>query len=263
VPTDDIAKLSSPDPAVRDAAAAAIRKAIAANPSAAGDRGEAFWKAKLATIKLGITREQLDAILPNQGEGTMGGNSGETTNLRVDDYWTVSAHFDRSQLLRELSALTRSVRVVWVQPPAGFSGKWTGYFVNGIAARVIVYTAAGKYERFTSYYDNGQLTYEQRYVNGEIDGPELGFHRDGRSAYDIHHAAGKNAGHWVHWYPDGKMQSEERYKDGVLDGTSSNWRPDGTKSSRIDYRAGQETGQAAWDEQGKLIYARGSAENAR
>ena len=31
----------------------------------------------------------------------------------------------------------------------------------------------------------------------------------------------------------------------------------------IEYRAGKETGQAAWDEQGKLLYARGTASDAK
>ena len=51
--------------------------------------------------------------------------------------------------------------------------------------------------------------------------------------------------------------------DGELDGPSIQYREDGTKVSRIDYKAGKETGQAAWDEGGKLLYARGTASDVR
>ncbi len=174
---DAVKQLSDPQQAVRDSAAVAVRKALAANANAASDR---------------------------------------------------------------------------------FTGKWVTYFVNGLAENDIQYTH-GEYQRFTTYYDNGQLAYEQRYVGGKIDGPELGYHRDGKRAYAIEHAMGKSVGRWLHWFPNGKVETEQTYVDGELDGSVVHWREDGTKSSRMDYRNGKETGQAAWDEHGKLLYARGTA----
>lgn len=249
--------LRAPQPAVRERAARALRKAIAADPAAAGDPGEAFWKDKLAAVRPGVTTAQFEKATGARAEG--GASSGRSTSsiFRLDDYWTVQVSFDLPDSLRAVGPLARRPRAVWVAPAKDFSGKWVTYFVNGAVAHDIQYKG-GSYERFSAYYDNGQLTYEQRYVDGKIDGAEVGYHPSGKKAYEINHSAGKNVGRWVHWYPNGKLESEQTYVAGALDGKVIHWREDGTKSSRIDYRAGKEIGQAAWDEKGKLLYAHGS-----
>jgi antitoxin component YwqK of YwqJK toxin-antitoxin module len=154
------------------------------------------------------------------------------------------------------------LRHVWVEPAKDFTGRWVTYFVNGVTAHDIDYLR-GSYRRFRSYYDNGQLVSEQRYVDGKVDGPEVGFHPDGKKAYEIRHAAGKHVGRWVHFYPNGQIESVETWVNGVREGSSVRWREDGTKSVQFDYRAGKETGQAAWDEKGALLYAHGTAEQLR
>ncbi len=254
-----IARLSSPDPIIRDAAAAELRTMSAKAPAAMGDPGEAFWKAKLAAIKPGITEAQLRALVGATSEAGISSGQTSTVTFRTDDYWTFVAYFDQNGQLREIGSLDRRARAVWVDPPKTISGRWVSYFVNGVIAHDVDY-AQGAYRRFAAYYDNGQLTYEQRYVGGNIDGDEVGYHRDGKKAYEIHHAAGKSVGHWVHWYANGNVQMDRTYVDDALDGPMTSFREDGTKSSRIDYRAGNETGQAAWDEHGKLLYKRGTAE---
>jgi hypothetical protein len=257
-----VQRLADPQQAVRDAAASYVRQTLAADAGASADPGEAFWKKKLASIRPGITAAQFKSATGATSEGTLSSTQSSTTTWRLDDYWTVSVTFDLPDKLRTVGPLGRRARSIWVEPPAkDFSGRWVTYFVNGVVDHDIQYLH-GTYERFTANHDNGQVAYEQRYKDGRIDGPEVGFHRDGRRAYEIAHSAGKSAGHWVHWYPNGKVQSEQTYVDGDLDGPSIHWREDGTKSSRIDYRRGKETGQAAWDEQGKLLYARGTAEQA-
>jgi hypothetical protein len=257
-----VKQLSDPEQSVRDAAAAFLRKSLAADAGVPGDPGEAFWKKKLAAIRPGITVARFKAVTGGTSEGAISSGQSTTTTWRLDDYWVVGTTFDQPDKLRSVGAPARHARSVWVEPPAkDFSGRWVTYFVNGLVDHDIQY-ARGSYERFTAHHDNGQVAYEQRYENGQIDGPEVGFHPDGRRAYEIAHSAGKNVGRWVHWYPSGKLQSEQTYVDGELEGPSVNWRQDGTKSSRIDYRRGKETGQAAWDEQGKLLYAHGSLEQA-
>jgi hypothetical protein len=258
---DAVKRLSDPKQSVRDAAAAEIRAAIARDVSSTGDPGEAFWKKKLASIKPGITAAQFMSATGATNEGAASSGQSTSAIYRLDDYWTVAVYFDNPDKLREVGALTRRARSVWVEPPKGFSGKWVTYFVNGVVDNDIQY-AKGTCERFTAHYDNAQLAYEQRYKNGQIDGAEIGYHPDGSKAYEIRHAAGKSVGRWVHWYANGKIESEETYVNGVLEGTSTHWRQDGTKSTRMDYKAGKETGQAAWDEHGKLLYAHGSAQQA-
>lgn len=257
-----VKQLSDPRPLVRDAAAAAIRRLIAENPLAAGDPGEAHWARKLAAIPKGISSDEFARATGATGEGGASSGQSSTTRWRLDDYWTVTVIFDQPDSLRDMGALARDARRVWVDPGKGYTGEWTTYRVNGVVDHRIDYVA-GEYRRFASYYDNGQLVSEQRYEKGAVDGPELGFHKGGERAYAIQYAAGKPVGKWLHWYANGKLQSEQKYVDGKLDGVTMNWREDGTKSSRIDYRLGEETGQAAWDEHGTLLYARGSAADAR
>jgi hypothetical protein len=259
---DAVKALGDSDPAVRARAAQAIRDAIAKDPRASGDPGEKHWKGMLAAIAPGITTEQLLKATGGTTEGAV--SSGQTTTaiIRLDDYWVVQAYFDNPDKLRAFGTLSRSARSVWVEPPKAFTGVWVTYFVNGVPANEIEY-AGGVYRRFRSYYDGGQLVYEHVYVNGMLDGPEIGWHRNGTKAYEGRHAAGKNVGKWTHWYASGKLESERSYIDGELDGPSIQYREDGTKVSRIDYKAGKETGQAAWGEQGELLYARGTASDAK
>ena len=58
----------------------------------------------------------------------------------------------------------------------------------------------------------------------------------------------------------GTVTVDTSYVDGARNGVSMSFREDGTKSTRMDYKAGKETGQAAWDEQGKLLFAHGTAQ---
>ena len=145
-----------------------------------------------------------------------------------------------------------------VPPPATYTGPWITYFANGNVNHDFEY-AAGVYVRVTSHYDNGQEAYTQRYVGGVADGLELGFHRDGAKAYSIQRAGGEHVGTWTHWYPSGTKQLEQTYVAGKLDGLSTGWREDGSQDYQMHYKAGVETGQAAWDEHGKLLYAHGTA----
>ncbi len=263
VPTSDagaVQRLRDPRQAVRDAAAAEIRKAIANNPSAANDPGEAYWKEKLTPIARGITQAAFQAATGATTEGGISSGQSSTTMWRLDDYWTVVVYFDLPDSLREVGPLARRARSLWVEPPKAFTGRWVTYYANGTVDKDIQYNN-GVYERFTAYYDNGQLTNVQVYVKGEIDGPEIGYHHSGSKAYEIRYSAGKPAGRWVHWFPNGNKESEQAYLDGKLEGPTMNWREDGSKASRIDYKQGQETGQAAWDEHGTLLYAHGTAQN--
>lgn len=262
----DVKQLADWTQATRDAAADRIRAVIAADPKAGDARDEAYWRAELAArAKRGMTPAQFEAALHATTQG--GGSSGQSSTIiyRLDDYWDVEVYFDihdTGDALREVGPLAHKVRAVWVEPPKDFTGRWKTYFANGRVAHDIEY-AHGVYVTFTSLYDNGQLVMTQHYVDGKNDGEEVAFHDNGAKAYVGHYVAGKMVGHWVHWYPDGKVETEADYNDhGELEGQSWTHRTDGSKV-RFDYHAGKETGQAAWDQQGVLIYAHGSAADAK
>ncbi len=257
-------RLADPAQAVRDAAGAELRTLLAGDPRLAGGT-EASWQSRLASIKPGTPASELAALLGVAEEGALPNGNGPI--FRLDDAWTVTAYVTGGGLqarpvptptLVKFGPLEASSRAVWVEPSADYRGRWVTYFANGQVANDFDYVA-GALARVTSFYDNGQEAYTQRYVGGVADGTEAGFHRDGSKAYVIQRAGGESVGTWTHWYPDGQKQLEQTYVAGKLDGVSTGWRADGSKDYEMRYAAGVETGQAAWDEHGKLLYAHGTA----
>ena len=60
--------------------------------------------------------------------------------VRLDDYWRATRQLvdaGREKLREAPPALSRSVRPVWVQPPADYTGPWATWFVNGQKSRQI------------------------------------------------------------------------------------------------------------------------------
>jgi hypothetical protein len=257
-----VKRLGDPDPQLRATAAQSLRALAARDPSAVGDKGEAFWKAKLATIPRGSTEGEVGMTLgPSQsGEGPWGG-SHQTFGL--DDYWRAGGSFKldatSTYRLTGWDPPMRFVRKVDVWPGPGFSGKWLTYFVNGAVAAENDY-ASGTVTHIADYFDNGQPQSLTTFVGDKPEGPAVTYFRDGKKATEGRYAAGKRVGPWVEYYANGKRYVEMSYVDGEQDGIVIHWRADGTKESRMDFRLGKETGQAAWDERGTLVYARGSTD---
>jgi hypothetical protein len=251
-PDVDLAQLSSPLADVRAKAAASLRKTKEAPPS------RKMWLAKMSRFKPGTALAEIVKQTGGTIEAEISGGGGTTATVRLDGYWTVVLVLDDKVRLREIGQLIEASRIIWVEPPASYTGEWLTYFSNGQVAHQIDYDN-GQYTKFVAYYDNGQLSYEQHYLDGKIDGTEVGFHRNGTKSYSITHQSGANVGAWTHWYSNGNMQSQQRYVDGKLDGKTTHWRVDGKRSNLFVYKNGTETGQAAWDAVGKLIYARGDA----
>jgi antitoxin component YwqK of YwqJK toxin-antitoxin module len=139
----------------------------------------------------------------------------------------------------------------------GFTGKWKTYFINGVVAGEAD-CASGNVTHVETYFDNGQLQSSSDVVNGNPDGVAVTFFRDGKKATDGRYAAGKRVGPWVEYHPNGKPYLEATYVDGQVEGIELLRHEDGSLSARIDYHAGVETGQAGWNENGKLEYARGT-----
>ena len=91
--SEHVEQLGHADPALREAAAAALR----ASPPP-DEQGEA-WSARVAQVRDGMTRAQDEALLPvlETGPGLSMGRS-IRQSWRLDTYWTVSAIFLRGKL---------------------------------------------------------------------------------------------------------------------------------------------------------------------
>jgi hypothetical protein len=195
-------------PSTRDGAAAAIRRAIAADAGASGDPGEAAWKRKLAAFGRGVREaEFMRSTGATRLLGTLG-NGGESAIYRLDDHWTVDASFDRAGKLASLGRLVRDPRTYSADPPPGYSGRWVTYSVDGQVHLDDQYLG-GHPVRHCGYFDSGQLSLEQHYTDGTIDGVERAFFRDGRPSEEGQYRAGRRVGRWVHWKADGSVQAVE------------------------------------------------------
>jgi antitoxin component YwqK of YwqJK toxin-antitoxin module len=258
-----VALLTDPNQAVRDKAAEKLRAALAdESVRAKVDRGEAYWKDRIAAAtKLGMSIEEVARALDASRTGGASGGGSTSMGFQLDDYWSFAAYFNNRvepEELFKVGPVSRSVRHAWVEPPKGYSGPWVTYYVNGVVSHDIVYKT-GSYVRLRVFYANGQRTYEQNYVNGRVEGPEIGFHENGKKAYSIQTFGGVKTGRWTWWHDNGKLASEETYVNGKREGPATRWRADGSKSTVFHYHEGKETGQAGWDESGKQTYATGTA----
>lgn len=258
-----VALLVDPDQSVRDEAARRLREALADERlRATVDPGEAYWKARINQVaKTGMSILDVEQVLGASKNG--GASTGGSTSMgfQLDDYWSFVAHFNsrvEPEQLFEIGPVSRSVRHAWVEPAKGYSGPWLTYYVNGAKSHDIDYEN-GSYRRLRVYYASGHLVYEQNYVDGQVDGVEVGYHENGTKAYSIQRVAGVNTGRWVWWHENGKMASEQTYVDGKLEGVATRWREDGSMESVHHYHEGKEIGQAAWDKNGKQIFAHGTA----
>jgi len=211
----------------RAKAAAELRRILTGNPAAAPNRHErAFWEARLAQIKRGMSAaEALRILLPDatpadREKATEGGawSGGSGVNMcRLDDYWVVTLYlvdYANKKIAPEPPpAMRASARSVWVKPTDDYAGSWTTYFVNGQKAHEIQYRA-GKYDGpFTAFHDDGSKANQQHYKAGVCHGTDTGWHRNGQKAYEGIYEHGKQIGTWRWWDEAGKVTSEKTFTE--------------------------------------------------
>jgi hypothetical protein len=234
----------------------------AADAASIGDVGEAYWKAKLAAVPVGASIEKVEELLGVHGGGGEEGGGGSSVHFALDDFYAVDAHFvkDRKRdvdMFQGFGALVHFARRVDVVVPPDFTGKWKTYFINGVVAGEAD-CSSGHVTHLATFFDNGQLQSSSDIVYGKPDGASVAFFRDGTKQSEGRYARGERVGPWVEYHRNGKPSLEATYVDGKVEGIELERREDGSLSTRFDYHAGAQTGQAAWDENGKLIYARGT-----
>lgn len=261
--------LQDPREEVRAGAAAALRRILAADPAAAPNRHDrTHWERRLAELRVGMTVDQaLAVLLPDATPemrraavqaGAWSGQSGFSI-VRLDDYWTANLPLTnaRNETLAGIPTLARSVRNVWVAPPAGHSGPWTAWFVNGQKAHAIEYKDGVYHGTFTAFRDDGGKLYEQHYVKGVCEGADTGWYPGGAKMYEGTYRAGNQDGRWQHWYADGTPQCARDYAGGKPHGLWVEWAPNGQKRHEQHYLSGRQDGiDRSWDETGKLLWER-------
>lgn len=213
-----VAKLGDEHPVVRDKAAAAISEMLAkCSGVAPGAHDENYWKKVLESITIGMSKNDVDRIIPNNEEtqpSISQGMGSTSEKRRLDNYWEATLYFDATGKIYAPAKLHKSVLSIWIPPAPDFSGKWITYFVNGQKATEIDYKDGEYNGTYTSFYSNGRKSYEQHYANGVIQGPDQGWHENGQQSYAGQYVNDRQDGLWIWWNPDGTKQKEVLYKMG-------------------------------------------------
>ncbi|BDG03372.1 toxin-antitoxin system YwqK family antitoxin [Anaeromyxobacter oryzae] len=115
-----------------------------------------------------------------------------------------------------------------------------------------------------TYYDDGGLWVEERFREGERDGPFVEYHRNGRKAREGAFSRGRKVGRWTISSESGQVEESSDWRDGVPDGPFAAFWPDGTRKTDGRYCGGVQCGRwrtfdAAGRELGSVDYGEQSS----
>jgi MORN repeat variant len=205
-PLDD---LRSPSQQVRDAAAALLRTSFVPPP-------RSRWDTVVAAINPGDSSDTILQMLQPYGVSReMGTSSGHSfaESYRLDDLWVLRCSFRRLESGDALLGheLIEHMRHVWIEPPAGFTGAWTTYFVNGQRSHEIHYRNGQSFGTVTSFYSNGSKAVVQHHGAEGADGEDIGYFPSGAIAYRGQYRKGMQVGTWVWYNEDGSVRSTQEH----------------------------------------------------
>jgi hypothetical protein len=209
--------LTSPSQQVRDEAAGELRKTFVLPPRKA-------WDELAASIKPGDTRASvMDRLKPLNAKRGAGVGSGQTSSesYHLDGAWVLWIAFVRLDATKtgdEAMTVTKAtvqehLQHIWVEPPEGYSGTWTTYYINGQRSHEVHYEGGRHSGEFTAFRSDGSKACVQHYGPNGAEGEETGYFPSGRLAYRGLHKVGKPVGTWTHYNEDGSVQSTKEYPE--------------------------------------------------
>lgn len=92
-----------------------------------------------------------------------------------------------------------------------------------------------------TYWDNGKLKSECRYVDGKLDGLYKTWYENGQVFQDGQYANGMMDGSWLIFYPDGQLAAKAQYEKGT--GKQTCYNADGCIIMEVSYVDNQKHGQ--------------------
>ncbi len=105
-----------------------------------------------------------------------------------------------------------------------------------------------------TWYDDGGLRTEERWVEGKRDGPFVEYHRNGRKAREGTYRLDDKAGTWTIWYEHGGLEERGEWRRNVPDGAHASWHRGGQRRSQGRYCLGAQCGTwTSWDEAGREL----------
>ncbi len=106
--------------------------------------------------------------------------------------------------------------------------------------------------KITAYYDNGKVSRELEFENGQYAGAYKTYYYDGQLQDEFVHENGEYQGPKISYYPNGNIKERNEYLIGELHGKTTKYYEDGTLMEEAFYKNGVQTGNAAtYDKTGK------------
>jgi hypothetical protein len=204
--------LSSISQPVRDLGAQILRDTFVPPP-------RTNWDWLMAQLKPGMKESAVAGLLSSAGatDEPDGSIANEIIkNYRVDDLWVVRCWFTNSVAGKSEGGLSEAKLVeemdrVLVQPPAGFTGEWITYWVNGQIDFDSHYLN-GKLDGInTLYYADGSIADVASCRDGVLDGEATAYYSSGHIENKGQYRHGAQVGHWIWYNQDGKVESEKDF----------------------------------------------------
>jgi hypothetical protein len=174
----------------RAAAAASLRRLLAADPSArTNDHGREYWQRRIAAVKRGMKHAEVVKLLPPYDTTRSldqhlwawpASGYAHKTGWRLDHYWLVAVNYNNPDIVRGRPKLESSTMSVGVMYPRDYTGTWTMWYVNGQKYYEYGFLNGKMHGACAKYYDNGQKRCETHYRNGKAHGLSRTWHRTGK-----------------------------------------------------------------------------------
>ncbi|QAA81471.1 hypothetical protein EI546_06900 [Aequorivita sp. H23M31] len=119
------------------------------------------------------------------------------------------------------------------------TAKIIAYYDNGKISREFEYKNGETVGTYKTYYYNGQLKDEFVNVNGEYEGPKISYYANGNIEERLEYLMGELHGKSTKYYDNGTIKEETNYKNGIQTGNASSYDKTGKKTRSEDYFNGK------------------------
>jgi hypothetical protein len=216
-----IRKLSDPDQAIRDQAAAQLKTLFKPSPKQP-------WQEKIDGIPEGASRAEVFAKLGINEKRDLFVAIDSQEHYRLDNTWMVPILFaDDPGKVRTLELFEQLNRPL-VAPPENFTGTWVIYYVNGVKANEIELRNGRYHGRQRSYHSNGRLHVQQHYTNQGADSEDTVYYDSGQLMYRGWIENSKPVGTWIYYNEDGSERSRTEHAlptKPLADAQAASWIP--------------------------------------
>lgn len=120
-------------------------------------------------------------------------------------------------------------------PLKGGNGKIKAYYDNGKVSREMEYFNGELTKIYKEYYESGALESETNFVEGEYDKKHLTYHKNGQVKKEANYIHGNLHGAYKEYYENGQVKLIENYLNNEKTGNSKHFDKKGTITKEITY----------------------------